>query len=132
MDAHGGWLASAPDLLDFLLAVDGRTSRPDLLQEATTDLMVARPPLAEYQGAADVLCPRLAGPADGRRRQLVAHGSLPGTSTIMVRTANDMSWVALFNSRPAAADAFFGELDSELWRAVNGITDWPAAAAAGR
>jgi hypothetical protein len=43
-----------------------------------------------------------------------------------------MGWVALFNSRPANADAFFIELDSAMWKAVNGITDWPGAAAAGR
>ena len=132
MDAHGGWLASAPDLLDFLLAVDGRPSRPDLLQEATTDLMVARPPLAEYQGAATYYALGWQVRPTGGDANWWHTGSLPGTSTIMVRTAHDLCWVALFNSRPAAADAFFSELDSELWRAVNGITDWPAAAAAGR
>ncbi|MCK7478154.1 MAG: hypothetical protein M0C28_12615 [Candidatus Moduliflexus flocculans] len=54
----------------------------------------------------------------------MAHGLAPGTATILVRTASNLSWVALFNSRPAASDVFFNELDSELWRAVNGITEW--------
>ncbi|MCK7478153.1 MAG: beta-lactamase family protein [Candidatus Moduliflexus flocculans] len=52
MDAHGGWLASARDLPRFVLAVDGRTATPDVLQPASIALMVDRPPLAEYSGSA--------------------------------------------------------------------------------
>jgi hypothetical protein len=132
MDAHGGWLASAADLLRFLLAVDGRPVKPDILQEATIDLMVARPPLAEWQGAASYYALGWLVRPVGGDANWWHMGSLPGTSTIIVRTANGMSWVALFNSRPANADAFLNELDSELWRAVNGITDWPAASGSGK
>ncbi len=127
MDAHGGWLASAADLLDFLLAVDGRASPPDVLQEATIDLMIARPPLAEYQGSAVFYALGWQIRPTGGDANWWHTGSLPGTSAIMVRTAGRTAWVALFNSRPANADAFFNELDSELWRAVNGVTEWPGA-----
>ncbi len=132
MDAHGGWLASASDLLRFLLAVDGRTMPPDILQKATVDLMVARPPLAEYQGADTYYALGWQIRPTGGDANWWHTGSLPGTSTIIVRTANAMAWVALFNTRPANDGAFFSELDSELWRAVNGITDWPATPASGR
>lgn len=132
MDAHGGWLSSAADLLKFILAVDGRTSVPDILQEATIDLMIARPPLAEYQTSDTYYALGWQVRPTGSDANWWHTGSLPGTTTIMVRTANGMNWTALFNSRPANADAFFGELDSELWRAVNGITDWPAAGPVGR
>lgn len=132
MDSHGGWLSSAADLLKFILAVDGRTSVPDILQESTIDLMIARPPLAEYQTSDTYYALGWQVRPTGGDANWWHTGSLPGTSTIMVRTANGMSWVALFNSRPANADAFFGELDSELWRAVNGVTAWPAAGETGR
>jgi len=125
MDSHGGWLASATDLLRFLLAVDGRPAAPDILQEATIDLMVARPTLAEWQGAASYYALGWLVRPTGGDANWWHTGSLPGTSTIIVRTANNMSWVALFNSRPANADGFISELDTELWRAVNGITEWP-------
>jgi CubicO group peptidase (beta-lactamase class C family) len=129
MDAHGGWLASAADLLRFLLVVDGRSGKPDILQPPTIALMVARPALAEYQGSETYYALGwLVRPTGGDANWWHA-GSLPGTSTFMVRSANGMCWVALFNSRPADADAFFNELDNALWRAVNGITDWPGAAA---
>ena len=94
--------------------------------------MTARPPLAEYASSATYYgfgwMIRPVG-SDGNWWHT---GSLPGTSTIMVRAANGLAWVALFNSRPSSADAFFNELDSELWRAVNGVTEWPAAASSAR
>lgn len=132
MDAHGGWIATAADLLGFLLAVDGRTSPPDVLEAATIDLMTGRPPLAEYQGAAAYYGLGWQVRPTGADANWWHTGSLPGTSAIMVRTAGSMAWVALFNSRPASADAFFNELDRELWRAVNGVTEWPIAAETGR
>ncbi len=124
MDAHGGWLASARDLLRFVLAVDGRAATPDVLQPASIALMVERPPLAEYAGAAVYYALGWQVRPTGGDANWWHTGSLPGTSTILVRTANNLSWVALFNSRPAASDSFFNELDSELWRAVNGVTEW--------
>ena len=124
MDAHGGWLASARDLLRFVLAVDGRAATPDVLQPASIALMVERPPLAEYAGAAAYYALGWQVRPTGGDANWWHTGSLPGTSTILVRTANNLSWVALFNSRPAASDSFFNELDSELWRAVDAVTAW--------
>lgn len=132
MDAHGGWLASAADLLRVLLVVDGRTEAPDILQPATIDLMVARPPLAEYVSSATYYALGWQVRPTGADANWWHTGSLPGTATIMVRAAHGLAWVALFNSRPAAADAFITELDQELWRAVNGITEWPSGPSASR
>ena len=132
MDSHGGWLASASDLLRVLLVVDGRTEKADILLPATVSAMVARPPLAEYASSATYYALGWQVRPVGADANWWHTGSLPGTSTIMVRASNGLAWVALFNSRPANADAFFNELDSELWRAVNAITEWPAAAAVGR
>jgi hypothetical protein len=94
--------------------------------------MVARPPLAEYQSSATYYALGWQVRPTGGDANWWHTGSLPGTSTIMVRTASGMAWIALFNSRPANADAFFSELDTELWRAVNGITEWPSVASADR
>lgn len=132
MDSHGGWLASAADLLRVLLVVDGRSGTPDILQPATIGLMTARPPLAEYASSATYYGFGWMIRPVGSDANWWHTGSLPGASTIMVRAANGLAWVALFNSRPSSADAFFNELDSELWRAVNGVTEWPVAASSAR
>ena len=39
MDAHGGWIATARDLVRLLTAVDGFPSRPDILSAATIQTM---------------------------------------------------------------------------------------------
>lgn len=127
MDAHGGWIASAVDLMRFVTAVDGRTGRPDFLQKATVDLMTSRPALPDWQGSDWYYALGWQVRPTGGDANWWHIGSLPGTVTIIVRAANGLSWAALFNSRPANADAFTGELDSELWRAVNGVTKWPTA-----
>ena len=55
-------------------------------------------------------------------------GALPGTLSILVTTADGMSWAALCNSRAKGgddADAMATELDAMLWRIVNGVGAWP-------
>jgi len=52
-------------------------------------------------------------------------GSLPGTSTLLVRTYRDFAWVALFNAR-STTGAFDAELDSTLWAALAQSTSFPA------
>ncbi|HLM61275.1 MAG TPA: serine hydrolase domain-containing protein, partial [Pyrinomonadaceae bacterium] len=39
MDAHGGWIATARDLVRFLTAVDGFPTRPDILTPSTIQTM---------------------------------------------------------------------------------------------
>jgi len=52
MDAHGGWIASAPDLVRFVLAVDGRPEPPDLLEPVSIATMTARPQNGLWTGKA--------------------------------------------------------------------------------
>ena len=52
-------------------------------------------------------------------------GSLPGTSTIAVRTADGFAWVATFNGRPQDRNAFRGEVDHGLWVAKGKVKTWP-------
>ena len=40
MDGHGGWIASARDMVRLLVAVDGFPTKPDILSPATITSMV--------------------------------------------------------------------------------------------
>jgi N-acyl-D-amino-acid deacylase len=131
MDAHGGWIASAPDLLRFVTALEGRRGER-LLQEESLAMMTARPaPPVSQKGAAYYGLGwqiRTQGNEPGWQRANWWHtGSLPGTSALLVRTGRGMSWAALFNSRPAGDDykAFTAELDALLWKAAGRVSDWP-------
>ncbi|MFL5537365.1 MAG: serine hydrolase [Longimicrobiaceae bacterium] len=126
MDSHGGWLSTAADLLRFVNAVDGRASVPDFLSAPSIDAMTARPPAAVWQGSASwygmgwVVRPSN-GDADWWH-----DGSLPGTTTLLVRAHNGVSWVALFNARKDSGGcAFLCELYGALPQAVDGVQQWP-------
>jgi hypothetical protein len=46
-------------------------------------------------------------------------GSLPGTTTLLVRAGNGLEWAALFNARNMKPNSLFAaELDPALWQAV--------------
>src|SRR5580692_10796022 len=52
-------------------------------------------------------------------------GSLPGTTSIMVRTASGFCWAALANSREASGDTG-GAMDKMMWDLVRQVKGWKA------
>jgi CubicO group peptidase (beta-lactamase class C family) len=125
MDAHGGWVASAVDLMRFVTAVDGLATRPDVLRRATLDTMTARPASPLWDGSAYYYALGwLVRPAEGNWWH---DGSLPGTASIIVRTGTGLAWAALFNARAMRPGSTFQqEIDGAMWQAVRGVTEWPA------
>jgi CubicO group peptidase (beta-lactamase class C family) len=128
MEAHdsvGGWIASAVDMARFVNAVDGRQFHPQLLGPQSIQEMTARPsppPWAQsdvWYGMGWFVRP--AG-ADANWWHM---GALEGTMTLMVRAGNGLTWVAFFNSRAKDYQKSEGELDDAMWRAVQGVTQWP-------
>jgi CubicO group peptidase (beta-lactamase class C family) len=126
MDSHGGWIASAVDLARFVCAVDGRGHRPQILRPRTIERMTARPAPPVAVGADSWYGMGWQVRPAGGDANWWHNGSLDGTSAIMVRANNGLTWVALFNSRPKNADQFGSELDGALWRAAGAVERWPA------
>lgn len=124
MDAHGGWLASAVDLMRFVTAVDGLPTRPDVLRRATIDTMTARPASPLWDGSAyHYGLGWLVRPVEGNWWH---DGSLPGTASLLVRTGSGLAWAALFNARAMRPGSTFQqEIDGAMWQAVRGVTAWP-------
>ena len=138
MDSHGGWIASATDLAKFAAAFDDPEKCP-LLNSQSIKLMYDRP-----QG--------LAGhEADGHRKEVFYSlgwnnrvirgtsgepagaeptnhwhsGSLPGTTTIMIRRHDGKNFVALLNTRMSPQSKYLGrEIDRLLHKMANQIQDW--------
>jgi N-acyl-D-amino-acid deacylase len=133
MDSYGGWIGAPVYYLRFLLAIDGRRG-PALLKPATLASMNAPSGLPEDAvGAEEPLGARAVSWGLGTRvRRLEGggvnlwhEGSLPGTTTLAVRTADGFAWVAAFNGRPREREAFQGELDRGLWTARRQVRKWP-------
>jgi CubicO group peptidase (beta-lactamase class C family) len=132
MDSYGGWIAAPVDYLRFILAIDGRRGAALLngaiLAQMNTPSRLPEAAGTDYDGAGDAGAPYGLGI---RVRQvkngltLWHTGSLPGTSTIAVRTADGFAWVAAFNGRPKDKNAFRAEVDRGLWAAKNAVMWWP-------
>ena len=132
MDSYGGWIGSPVDYLRFLLAIDGRRG-PALLSGATVAEMNARPNLPEAAGDDESNPPGSVYGLGIRIRQgqngvnLWHGGSLPGTNTLAVRTADGFTWVVAFNGRPRDRSGFRSEVDRGLWTAKAKVQTWPDA-----
>jgi len=115
MDSHGGWIASATDLVRFAVRVNGFPQEPDILSEASIRTMTT--PSTANGGYA-------LGWAVNEKGSWWHGGSLAGTATIMVRTAGGLCWAALTNTRTPGLGA---ELDKVMWAAAAelGLIDAP-------
>ncbi len=123
MDSHGGWIASSTQLVQFLNHVAGAPGIPALLKPATIQTMTAPAPAYPQ------------GPARYARGWMVRdngagnwwhNGSLPGTTTIMVRTSTGMCWAALTNTRTEPSNEIDTALDQMMWNMVRTVPAWGA------
>jgi CubicO group peptidase (beta-lactamase class C family) len=116
MDSHGGWLATAWDLAMFASHVDGHSANRNILEPGSIRQMTtASPANAGYAN----------GWAVNRVPNWWHTGSLPGTTTIMVRTAGGLCWAALANTREASADTA-SAMDRMMWDLVRQVKNWKA------
>jgi N-acyl-D-amino-acid deacylase len=123
MDAHGGWVSSTVDLLRFMAGVDGRASRPDILSAGLVAEMTSNGAAVCAGGACYYAGGWLVRPTSGEANWWHT-GSLPGTTSILVRSYHNFSWAALFNARSETGN-FAGELDAALWDALASVTSFP-------
>lgn len=132
-DAHGGWIASAVDLVRFASSLDA-SSRTPLLKPDTRQLIInCRPavsagflkdgkPKNSYYGLGWSVRPE--GDAGGAH--LWHHGAIDGTSTLLVHRADDFNWAILFNTRhPIDKKLPSQQADTLLHEAADAIKEWP-------
>src|SRR5262249_22421632 len=104
MDSHGGWLARPAEIALFASHVDGRFA-PSVLTPA---------PIRAMTTASAANAGYARGWLINPRNNWWHTGSLPGTATIMVRTASGLCWAGLTNTRRKGSP-LRGDLDSLIW-----------------
>ena len=125
LDAHGGWAASAIDLVIFATSVDG-SRPPPVIGPQSVQTMIAKPDLAVWQdsyyhyGMGWFVVPV------GNDAIWSHDGSMPGTYALIVRTDHGFAWAVLFNSRPEEQSKFGDEVDQLIWQGIGEVTDWPS------
>lgn len=130
MDSYGGWIAAPIDYLRFILAIDGR--RGAALLNATSLAEMNAPALKEATGGEEWngngvyygLGIRVRPVRNGAN--LFHTGSIPGTSTLAIRTADGFAWVVMFNGRPQDKNGFRADVDRGLWAAKGKVKRWPS------
>jgi CubicO group peptidase (beta-lactamase class C family) len=131
MDAHGGWISSAVDLVRFASAFDKPAQSP-ILSKKSIETMFARPEgTAGYNAKGK---PRGAFYACGWNVQMVGKGkanhwhsgALDGTATILVRRHDGLCWAALFNARSNPQGRYLaGLIDGLVHEAADKVKRWP-------
>jgi CubicO group peptidase (beta-lactamase class C family) len=124
MDSHGGWIASPSDLVQFLNHLGGFPNNSGLLKPETLQTMTT--PSRAYPQNSPARYARGWMVRNDGKGNLWHNGSLPGSTTIMVRTATGMCWAALTNTRTQPHDEIDTALDELVWNMVRQVPEWGA------
>ena len=113
----GGWVASAPELIKFLTAVDGFPKQPDILSSETIALM-SNPDLAGkglfgWRGS-------------DRYGTWWRTGYLTGSSALMVRQKDGINWVMMINTSTYKHSRIHRYVSGMMFGAVNKVNAWPS------
>lgn len=130
-EAHGGWVASAVDLVRFAAAFDEPEKCP-LLSRAGIEAFCDRPaglpgheadgtPKRSYYGNGWMVRPIRDG-----RANLWHSGFIAGTSTLLVRRWDGVNWAVLFNTQATKAGERLSDLVDPLVHPVaDAVRQWP-------
>jgi CubicO group peptidase (beta-lactamase class C family) len=116
MDSHGGWTARPQAIVRFMMHVDGFAKPPDILKAQTIRTMTTG-----SSANPDYACGWNLNKADNWWH----NGSLPGTTTIAVRTHRGFCWAAFTNTSRANSQ-IDDDLDKLNWDMVGAVKSWPA------
>jgi D-alanyl-D-alanine carboxypeptidase len=117
MDANGGWIGSASDLLRFVVSIDGVAYKKDILDSSTIKIM-----LTPSKAGATYAC---GWGSKNNFTDWYHTGGLPGSATELSNTSVGFSWAILVNSNSDKMD-FYKDLDSIVWKAIkDSTTHWP-------
>lgn len=111
----GEWLATAPDLMKLLLAVDGFNSKKDILSDESIKFMTD-----SNNGYAPVGWKTTVYDGTWWRT-----GSFPGTAGMMKRQPDGIAWVVLLNTSAWNGPEISTEINWVMARALSQVKTWP-------
>lgn len=125
MDAHGGWIASAIDLVRFMSALDGRRGSGFITANSLIE-MTARPDVPQWSTSAYWYGLGLLVRPQEMDANWWHNGALRGSCSLLIRSWNGYEWALLVNSRPQDTRTVDSDLDKAMWKALgNGVQGSP-------
>lgn len=115
LGAAGGWIASSTDLLKFMLAIDGMNIPQDILSRESIERMTT--PMKPYLDPI--------GWRGINSNSWYRTGTLAGTSALMVRRNDGISYVILFNSSTWKGPILASDIRRMMDYAIRKTSDWP-------
>jgi CubicO group peptidase (beta-lactamase class C family) len=115
LGAAGAWVATTPDLMRLLLAVDGFKTRPDILSDQSIRFMTDNDNGFAPVGWKGTVM-------DGTWWRT---GSFPGSAGMMKRQSDGISWVVLFNSSAWNGPEIYSYISNMMNKVVSKIDPWP-------
>jgi len=112
----GGWVASAPELVKFMTAIDGFDGQPDILAPETI---------------ASMSDPKLAGKGLFGWRGSDKYGTwwrtgyLSGSSALIVRQTDGINWVVMTNTSTYKQSRIHRYVSAMMFGSVNKVQQWP-------
>lgn len=124
MDSDSGWLATPSSLVQFLDHVAGSGNIPGMLKPETIRMMTTPSPAYPTTSAARYARGWMV--SDNGAGNWWHNGSLPGSTTIMVRTSTGLCWAALANTRTEPHAQIDTALDELMWNMARTVPSWGA------
>jgi CubicO group peptidase (beta-lactamase class C family) len=115
LGGSGAWLATAPDLIRLLLAVDGFRTRQDILSDQSIRYMTDND-----NGYAPVGWKTTIYNGTWWRT-----GSFPGSAGMIKRQSDGIAWVVLFNSSAWNGPEIYSYINNMMYRVIYQIKNWP-------
>jgi len=129
MDAYGGWIASAPELMRWMTNLDNPAAANAILNQTSLDRMFGLPqnyPLPYTPGDYYYAQGWQVRDYGATGRNTWHSGSLPSTSTYIVRYRNGLEVAVLLNRRNESSG---GEYNTLVGNGINTaaaqVTSWP-------
>jgi CubicO group peptidase (beta-lactamase class C family) len=112
----GGWVASAPELVKFMTAIDGFEEQPDILSSETIASMsnpnIAGKGLFGWRGS-------------DRYGTWWRTGYLTGSSALIVRQNDGVNWVVITNTSTYKHSRIHRHVSSMMFETINKVDQWP-------
>lgn len=117
LGAAGGWIASAPELAKLLVAIDGFSSRADILSKSIIETMVRPKGPNEHQ---------IGWRGSDGHGTWWRTGTLSGTSALVMRQRNQTNWIMLLNTTSRKRKHIHIIMARTMFQAVRSVKDWPS------